>query len=283
MKVAAKFLGVAALVIVLTLVTQIGGVVLLVAWALTQPLKAVPRVLRYGLVIVLFAVLHVAATSYLVPPLAKLAGREPLACEPGVDRAYGALSPIYCYLGRNYVRSEVRGMLDALAHDMAATHPGTVVAYLDAGFPFLDGFPLIPHLSHRDGRRIDLAYFYTFGGRYVPRITPSPIGYWGFEKPRGDEIDECRDKPRWLTLRWDMAWFELFFIRKLRLDEERTAAMLRWLAEKGPEHGVDRILIEPHMARRLGVESPIIRFQGCRAARHDDHIHVEVRKAQRQD
>jgi len=53
-------------------------------------------------------------------------------------------------------------------------------------------------------------------------------------------------------------------------------AMLRWLVEKGPEHGVAKILLEPHMVKRLGVASPLIRFQGCRAARHDDHIHVEV-------
>ena len=39
-----------------------------------------------------------------------------------------------------------------------------------------------------------------------------------------------------------------------------------------------KILLEPHLAHRLGVEGrPNIRFQGCRAARHDDHIHVQIR------
>jgi hypothetical protein len=170
-------------------------------------------------------------------------------------------------------------MLEAMASGVARQYPGLVIAYLDAGFPFLDGFPLPPHLSHHDGRRIDLAYFYKdAAGTYVPLTTPSPLGYWGFEAPAAGEALPCDDKIRWLTFRWDMGWFQPFVHKDLSLDEERTAAMLRWLVESGPQHGVDKILLEPHMAKRLRVASPLIRFQGCRAARHDDHIHVDVRK-----
>ena len=35
------------------------------------------------------------------------------------------------------------------------------------------------------------------------------------------------------------------------------------------------LLLEPYLAVRLGVAGPMVRFQGCRAARHDDHVHVE--------
>ena len=58
------------------------------------------------------------------------------------------------------------------------------------------------------------------------------------------------------------------------LDEERTRAMILWLKAR-PE--VTRIFIEPHLADRLGVGGGKVRFQGCRAARHDDHLHVEIR------
>jgi len=35
------------------------------------------------------------------------------------------------------------------------------------------------------------------------------------------------------------------------------------------------MLLEPPLARRLGVADTRLRFQGCRAARHDDHIHIQ--------
>jgi hypothetical protein len=73
-----------------------------------------------------------------------------------------------------------------------------------------------------------------------------------------------------------MPWFQTFVRRDLSLDTARTGAMLKWLVEQGPGHGVRRILLEPHMAARLGVTSPLIRFQGCRAGRHDDHVHIDV-------
>lgn len=211
------------------------------------------------------------------PALASLSGRVALPCRAGPPQSYTALSPIYCVLGRNYARPEVKIMLDAMARDLGQSYPGLVVATLDIGFPVIDGFPLPPHLSHDDGRRIDLAYFYKDAAENpVPLAAPSFFGYWGFEAPAAGEDALCMDKTRWLTFRWDMGWLQRFVRTDLRLDEERTAAMLRWLVEKGPEYGVSKILLEPHMVKRLGVASPMIRFQGCRAARHDDHIHVEV-------
>jgi hypothetical protein len=36
------------------------------------------------------------------------------------------------------------------------------------------------------------------------------------------------------------------------------------------------ILIEPHLERRPGLWGhPKLRFAGCQAARHDDHLHVD--------
>ena len=49
---------------------------------------------------------------------------------------------------------------------------------------------------------------------------------------------------------------------------------LGWLAANLPDIGKD--FIEPHLAKRLGATTSKIRFQGCKAARHDDHIHVQL-------
>jgi len=38
-----------------------------------------------------------------------------------------------------------------------------------------------------------------------------------------------------------------------------------------------KIFIEPHLVKRLKLASNKIRFQGCRAVRHDDHLHVQLR------
>jgi hypothetical protein len=40
---------------------------------------------------------------------------------------------------------------------------------------------------------------------------------------------------------------------------------------------VKRIFLEPHLKLRLDLsDQPKVHFQGCWAARHDDHIHVDV-------
>ena len=57
------------------------------------------------------------------------------------------------------------------------------------------------------------------------------------------------------------------------LDQPRTAAILAWL-QADPR--VLKIFIEPYLAQCLNVTGGKIRFQGCHAARHDDHIHIEI-------
>jgi hypothetical protein len=47
----------------------------------------------------------------------------------------------------------------------------------------------------------------------------------------------------------------------------------------GHEYRAERIFIEPYLAARLGVSTPLIGFQGCRGARHDDHIHFQVKRS----
>ncbi|MFQ1702799.1 hypothetical protein ACJ5NV_19640 [Loktanella agnita] len=124
--------------------------------------------------------------------------------------------------------------------------PGTRTRALDGNFPYLDGFPLLPHLSHDDGEKLDLAFFYT------DQAGVYQAGY---------------------SLRWDMPWLQPL-LRDWPLDEACTGAMLRWLAAN-PIGEDFKVLVEPHLSERLEVTGAAIRFQGCRAARHDDHLHLQ--------
>jgi hypothetical protein len=68
-----------------------------------------------------------------------------------------------------------------------------------------------------------------------------------------------------------MVWLQPLF-SETELDDRRTAELMHGLS-RSPE--VTRVLIETHLRQRLGLDHPKIRYQGCRTARHDDHIHVE--------
>ena len=63
--------------------------------------------------------------------------------------------------------------------------------------------------------------------------------------------------------------------RLLQFDAVRTAALIRLLAQ---QPWTEKIFVEPHLVTRLHLRNfPSIRFHGCRAVRHDDHIHLQIR------
>ena len=273
--VVAKALAILLALILLTALTQIGGVVLALAWLGARIWR--PRGRRLGTTVVLFGALYATATIWVVPLLAEFGGRQPLPCSLADGAPVRPHGFFYCALNRHYATPRVAEMLAALARDLSSHFPGIQVAYLDAGFPLFEGFPLPPHLSHDDGRKVDLALFYAdAAGRPSAAITPSPIGYWGFEQPRAGDPRPCAGQDRLLTLRWDMSWLQpLLPDRSLHVDANR--AMVRWIAGAGLHYGVERLLLEPHLQQRFQTAGGVIRFQGCRAARHDDHVHVQIR------
>jgi hypothetical protein len=263
--------------LVLTLLTQVGGAVLIVTWLvarLTFP-ESLRGWRRATAGIVLFLFLYQIGSAIVVPALAALGGRVPLPCHADADRPFAAASRLYCLLNRHYVDSRLLSLLTELSRDLNRDFPGTTTLFLDANFPFINGFPLLPHLSHHDGRKVDLAYYYETHGSYLPGGLRSPIGYWAFEQPTPLEASSC--PRRWLTLRWDLDALQRLYPDR-PLNRERTAAALRWLLKNGQRFGLERVFVEPYLAARLGVSSPLLGFQGCRAARHDDHIHIQIRR-----
>lgn len=245
-----RFLGHATLITLLTLLTQLGGL----AWALALFFRR--RLLAFALG---YTLLWGAALV-----IAPLFGRVPLSCT--ADGPLQMRAWVFCLANRNYMAPELRDTLADAATALNQDYPGSPLQVLDANFPFFTGFPLLPHLSHDDGEKADIAFFYRRDGAYAPGFTPSPVGYFAFEPGPTD----C--PPVRLSLRWDLGWLQPLWPAH-GLDTDRTALVLRLLAG---DARIKRIFIEPHLKARLRVQGATIGFQGCRAARHDDHIHVQL-------
>ncbi len=237
-------------IILLTLIAQLG----VLAWliALTTRNRIAAFVAAY------------IALSFSAAWVAPLSGRVPLPCIAG-----GSLqmqSSLYCALNRHYVTPELAQVLNDHATTMRRQFPGTTTLVLDANFPFLTGYPLLPHLSHNDGRKADIAFHYQDATGYLDRTTRPPIGYFAFE----DGPTDCPDRKR--SMRWNMAWLQSLW-PTYTLEPNRMQTALRNLAA---DPRVGKIFIEPHLKQHFAPDEVKIRFQGCRAARHDDHIHLQL-------
>ena len=241
----------ALVILALTLLTQLGGL----AWALALVTRWRWRV---------FPLTYLLVWG-LAQVLAPFAGREPLPCT-GVPLRMQ--SPFYCVAMRNFVSPELADLARDAAAKVDAAYPGTVTLALDGGFPFLNGVPLLPHLSHDDGEKLDFAFYYqSADGTYLPGQTRAPLGYFAFET-----LAEQNCPPVALTLRWDLRALQPLYPDR-RLEPARSTALARALL-KDPRLG--KMFLEPPLAARLGLADPKLRFQGCRAARHDDHIHIQL-------
>jgi hypothetical protein len=108
-------------VVLLTLLTQIGGLVLLLVWSLSR--LALPRAMgawrRAAINALLFVVAYAVISLLVVPPLAALAGRVPLPCRAQPDRAFAAGSVVLCALNRHYVVPDQVVLLNELSREIA--------------------------------------------------------------------------------------------------------------------------------------------------------------------
>lgn len=260
----------------LTLVTQIGGLVWLISLYLNHRVQKLRPM--WGLRWVIFVVLYSLITVFIVPPLAKYcANRVPL---PVFSNPH--LEPenvVYCYLNRTYVKPALLKALEEVAEQMQEKFPGSAVWYLDANFPFMDEYPLLPHLTHDIGKSIDLTFYWKNAKTDVPlRKNPSPHGYglWAEAKPgEFDYAKSCKKQGYWY-IGYDGAIASWGCNReKYTFDEARTGELMRLIAAH-PAFG--RILIQPHLKKRFGLEGyPNIKAQDCFSARHDDHVHVQLK------
>ncbi len=254
--------------IALTLLTQIGGVVYVMSFVFSRRIK-VSFPLK-GLVA--FLIIYSLGTFVTAPMLAKLFNRERVT---NYDNLHPA-NYMTVLLNRNYVRPEVNAYLQEVSEELAQTNPQVKMRYLDANFPLIDGFPLLPHLSHSDGKKIDMSLIYENEQGEIIDASKSISGYGVFEGPRQGELNQNKacltagfsfyDYPKYMTLG--------SINEELRFSEQGTKALMDALIH---HEAIDKVFLEPHLTERLRLKNKKIRFQGCHSVRHDDHIHVQVK------
>ena len=262
-----KFILKSLLFLTLTILTQIGGLVYLLSLLISFRIKKDFK----GKIAVLFMVLYALCTFIIVPILAPLFGREKVV-------ETDMISPtnyMTILLNRNYVKPELNDLLIRTAEQLASINEDVKISYLDANFPFIDGFPLLPHLSHNDGKKIDISLIYETDGGDISQLQKSRTGYGVFVEPRPTEFNQnvvCKkagyiqyDFPKYLTL--GSINYEIKFSNK-----GTKSLMLKILQQ--PNLG--KVFIESHLKTRMNLVDSKIRFHGCGAVRHDDHIHIQL-------
>lgn len=260
----------------LTLLTQIGGLIWLLSVYLNRLAQKRRRI--WGLRWAIFMVLYTLTTIFLVPPIAKYCfDRVPL---PVYSNAH--LEPenrIYSFFNRTYVKPALLDALEEVAEQMQVNYPGAAIWFMDANFPFIDGYPLQPHLTHDIGKSIDITFYWKNAKTGIPiRKNPSPHGYglWAEAKPgEFDYSKHCKQQGYWY-IGYD-GTFASWGCNKQNytFDEARTGELMRLIAAH-PAFG--RILIQPHLKERFGLQQyDNIAAQDCFSARHDDHVHVQLK------
>jgi hypothetical protein len=269
-----RVVGIVVVFLLLTLITQVGGIIYLVSLLIGVYCKKKIKVgwVRRLIVPLIFIPFYLVCTGLIVPTIAKRFGRVPLPM-------YGELRPVNvmtCVLNRHYVRPALKAMVLDATDELRREFPDTKVNYFDANFPFLDGFPLWPHLSHSDGRKLDIGLFYRDKDGNVLDDSPSSVGYGVFEDPRGNEENypaKCKEKGY-----WQYGWMVNIVPQDKKydyvFDPVRLKKLMTLLVH---DSRLDKILIEPHLKTRMKISSSKVRYHGCHAVRHDDHIHVQLK------
>ncbi|MEZ5018155.1 MAG: hypothetical protein R2800_13935 [Flavipsychrobacter sp.] len=272
----AKRLTILIVFIILTLLTQVGGLLLVLTLLLHCIIaKRYKRVNFIGAKTLLFILIYFTFTFVLIPPIAKHFGRVPLPF--GFNKGnLKPQNPFTFLLNRHYVTKDLHATITTACKIWEGQHKGETIHYLDANFPFINGFPLIPHLSHDDGKKLDFAFLYYDTLHKKPsNSTPSYFGYGVYAEPEEGEINttiKCETSGY-----WQYGLLGKILPRKkntnLILDEARTRAFLLILSK---EATISKIFIEPYLKTRLDLRHiNKIRFHGCQAVRHDDHIHIQ--------
>lgn len=214
--------------------------------------------------------IYLLTTMIIIPPIAKNFGRIPL---PLSNPQLKPATNFTWIANRHYVKPELFDLLDEVSDEL----PSNIsVVYLDACFPFIDGFPLIGHLSHDDGEKVDLAFVYANSKGDYLNDGKSFTGYGIVEPPSETELDQpaiCENQGFWhysITTKFTL----IERSKEYRFDDAANRLLIRKLAT---DSRTGKLFIEPHLKDRLRLNKfSKVRFHGCHAARHDDHIHVQL-------
>jgi hypothetical protein len=252
----------------LTILTQVGGIIYLFSLLLAEKLKISFKLKKA----IIFVVLYSLITLLIIPRLAPIFGRVKIQ---NTER----IKPTNYWtviLNRNYVVPELKDFLESVADDLKLIAPSQELRYLDANFPFVNKFPLLPHLSHNDGKKIDFSLVYENKNGEITNLKKSRSGYGVFAEPDLTEFNQTEyclkkgyfqyDYPKYLTLG--------NINDSLIFSERGTRQLLLSILK---QKNLGKLFIEPHLKIRMNLNDSRIRFHGCGAVRHDDHIHMQLK------
>ena len=266
MKTILKFIGFLFLFVLLTVITQIGGIVLFFSLFFSKLWKKDFKFKKT----VTFIILYLIATLFITPYVSPFFGREKILNTSKIKPS----NYMYVLLNRNYVRPALNKLLKQTQHDLVDT--GIEIRYLDANFPFINNFPLLPHLSHNDGKKLDLSLVYKSNNDKITTKQKSVSGYGVFESPKGNEYNQINVCFKKGFYQYDHQKYMTFgkINKALIFSKKGTKKLINSLLKNKT---LGKLFIEPHLKHRLNLTNPKIRYHGCRAVRHDDHIHIQLK------
>ena len=249
----------------LTVTTQIGGIVYLLSLVISKKWN---KKLKFKTSII-FIGLYLLSTLIIIPLIAPFYGRQKVKNSEKIKPT----NYMTVLLNRNYVRPKLNELLNNTGKKLNGTN--ITIHYLDANFPFIDKFPLLPHLSHNDGKKIDISLVYETKNGVISSKKKSVSGYGVLETPKSNEYDQVNKclKENFL---YDFSKYLTFgkINKDLFFSEKGTKKLIKNILKS---RDLGKVFIEPHLKNRINLKNKKIRFHGCGAVRHDDHIHLELK------
>jgi len=250
----------------LTITTQIGGIVYLFSVYINNKWKTQFKLKSLAL----FLSLYIIFTLIIIPIIAPLFGRETVNHTNNI-RPTNYMTVL---LNRNYVRPELNKLLSETEKNLSETN--IKIHYLDANFPFINKFPLLPHLSHNDGKKVDISLIYETQKGRLSTKQKSVSGYGVFVNPKSNEYNQINKCIENGYFQYDYPKYATFgtINEELVFSKRGTKKLIQSILKN---NSLGKLFIEPHLKQRLNLTSTKIRYHGCRAVRHDDHIHIQLK------
>jgi len=267
------------LFVILTALSQVGGIILLLWLLLYQFFKKRFKNawVRRGVHVGGFVVFYLFLMFVIIPPLARIQDRVPLPMSKS-----GALVPVTYWtaiFGRNYIKSEGRAKLENIAEAYVKKHPDLKVKYMDCNYPFRINMPgtknvwilegLLPHITH-DGTKADIALVYNDKNGLSSNLTPTAFGYGSSVDPLPTET--CTP----CACEHSGYWQYSFMYRNIPrtdypLNNELSTELIKLFDRNLPY----TIFLEKHLQQRFNLHGNFSQA-GCHSVRHDDHFHVTL-------
>jgi len=266
MKILLRILLQTLLFIFLTISTQIGGIIYLLSLFISYKWKKNLKLKT----LLIFIGLYLVSTLLIVPFIAPIFGREKIKHTKSIQ----ATNYMTVLLNRNYVKPELNKLLAKTEKELLKTN--IKIHYLDANFPFIHKFPLLPHLSHNDGKKIDISLIYETRNGEITDKQKSISGYGVFENPKPNEYNQIEKCLKRGHFQYDYPKYATFgkINKALVFSKKGTKKLIQSILKN---ENLGKLFIEPHLKSRLQLTNTKIRYHGCKAVRHDDHIHVQLK------